>query len=1457
MKRTNRSFRFVMVLLLVLSLSFPMSFNAYAVDGAEGSPNISNVLDPNLGAPTAPETTTPGPISTTDPAITSEDATDADSVTSPDAIDETADMLKSLELPSDFDSLPDSIKDAIKEMQADMESKDVTALKAPHKSKLWIDSVEVVNGGEVQEQNRDSVTYDKAYDAWCTSKRNASMTDARVFHVFSLFFSPRDFNMRDFYEFDISKVDWNYGDKALSEWKQYTYIENEDGDVIDQGFIGDSVISVLHQAHYTNGNILVVTASVEFDEFYPEDWYSVNIPYDGYTAVKKQGFPIFAEDDQEMLGPHDLEMIYDFNSGSKPETRAATSDGLRTIASASIGLNLYDSFHTWQEICDYAKDLMKKSGKQKEINERYVSVESIAQSAEGRDIWNVVIAKDGKSVKQYLEHTKPMTETENGIEALIEQLNKGQEDSQVDEKGIQLSIPKIPIYFNNVHPDETPASDAIIELINAFIYEESLSYDTQTEAVHHEKTPGGYDGYTMEVAGKTKLVSFEVDEILDHFILVFNLTENPDGRDYLLRANGYGFDLNRDAAYQTQKESTALTTNLVKWDPLAMLEYHGYVDELLIEPCTGPHDPNYEYDLYAKKMMDQGNALGMAMIGNTAYSQYLVPAVDYTDGWDDGAPIYGPMFAMLYGTMGYTLEIPYSTEDSKDACYTAGLALVKDSLDNFEAYYINKLNYKLRGIHNLDSRSVDEYLTDPYTGEPVGRPRGDRPNFFPEYYVIPVDSINQKNPLEAYKSLEFLSRNGAEISRTTTDIPYGDTTLSADTTFVIDMNQANRGFVNSMLSDGYDASSFKDIYAELVISHPDMRNFDCITIWEDEYFKDKITDADDITKPGTSIGGDSLNVVIYNNNIDVVKLVNKLLDAGKTVYMLTNDSESGSKGDFVVLREDLNAAVGDLLVYGAPFSGSLVYAETLVESNIAVLGSSSHSKFILDMLGFEGDYNYPKDVNSVDKNTTNVLVGFNNSFDVTSLVSGSGIGFIGIGTSTMNAAEANNLLPGLDCYIPKSRTPETYREGLIKSDYSGNNLVTANYDQTDTAYVMNGTYITKVPYDGEALITVDTGDDFFKAGWYPHHDVLKGEMLAVSGFSGSNNDVPVTLFANNIFSKAHAQHTFNMFANAVFLTALDYGTEKPLIEASPSSQETLAPSVSVVLNFKADRGTISRADGENEITQSKYKITTYESEGLYGVADGWIDYTSTTSITLTTAGAFYLHAYAENTLGENVQRVFGPYNIGTSGGGSGSGGGGGSSKPATTTPPAITPPAVFTDISGHWAKASIVYVVDKKLFSGVSDTLFAPDATMTRGMLVTVLGRAYGLNTEPYNQKSVFTDVPLSAYYAPYVAWAYENKIASGMGDGLFAPDKPITRGEMATIITNYMKFIGKGTQSTASLNYTDAAEIDSWGLEGVQFVTANGLMTGTEGNRFDFDGLSTRAQVATVMERLLKLIGQ
>ena len=1429
MKRTSKSFRFVVALLLMFTLSFPMGFNAYAeTGGSDGAaPTPSTTFELNTGDTGNPESQNQDSDETSEPAITSEGASESDSPadTSPEEITKTDEAITTT------DEAITTTGEAVIATEEAITAEAIELLPFASQD-LTIESVQVVNGGAVQTEYRDTVTLGED-GKYYTSMRSASMTDARIFRV-HVTVSYTAIGITDFADFNKDNLVWTYGGKALSEWKK----------VKNNTFSGDQAITVdpatVHITDDAANQLITITADVLFDAFYPANTSSVNVPYPGYTSTTKGGFPILQRDDgTSPLGTHALSLSY--NVENQPVE----------LGSTDIKLNLYDSFHTWQEIDAIARQLQEDSKANHHIiNGRYLSAQSIGQSQSGRDIWNVIIAKDAQSVVDYLNITKPMMESVNGINELNRQLDQ--------ENALLSGYHKMPIYFNNVHPDETPGSDAILDLIDKFIYEDTLSYRTQTDSTHHDfilpEDPEDnlIPGYTIEGENnETELVTFNIDDLLDQFILVFNITENPDGKDNLVRTNDYGFDLNRDAAYQTQRESTALTTDLVKWQPVSMLEYHGYVERLLIEPCTGPHDPNYEYDLYADKMFAQGSALGRAMIGNTGYHQYLVPAVDYPDGWDDGAPVYGPMFAMLYGTMGYTLEIPHSTEDAMDACITAGLALAKDCLDNRNNYFRNKLIYKQRCILNEDNPIVDTYLIDPYTGEQVGRPRTEGHSFFPEYYVIPVDEAGQSNPLEAYKALESLKRNGVHLSVTKDQVSYGRNVFPAGT-FVIDMHQGSRGFINSMLSDGYDASGFKDIYAEIVINYPEMRNFDCLTVWDEGVFNGKTDSVNRVDVPETEISGSDL-VVIKNDNIDVIRLVNRLLNEDKTVQILTEEFGNAKKGDFVIARSDLDSIdYSDLLVYDVEIEGTPTDMEPVVEPNMAILGSSAHSRYILDLLEFTGDYTFASSASSIPADT-NVIVGFDNNTNVAANVNG-GTGYIGIGNRALSFAKNSGLLPGFDYARPGA----SYNEGLVEATYADDNLITANYDDTDAAYIMNGTFITGIPSNGEALITVDDDDDFFIAGWYPDHDVLKGKTLAISGYAGADQDVPVTLFANNIFSKAHAQQTFNMFANAVFLTASDIapsgGQANPDIAATPASQETAAAAVKVTIAFDPGSDDVT-------LTSSKYKVTSSATEpGYTGEDTSWLDYVSGSSITLGTTGTYYIHAYAMNSDGASVQKTFGPYHIVTSGGGGhhDHGGGGSSTAPTppTTTAPAVAAP-LFTDIAGHWAQSSIEYVVGKGLYSGVSDTLFAPDATMTRGMLITVLGRAFGLNTDIYSQKSVPSDVPPSAYYAPYAAWAYENKIASGSGDGLFAPDEPVTRGEMAVIITNYMKFIGKDTAGTAALNYADAADIPGWGLEGVRFVTANGLMTGIMGNSFDFDGLSTRAQVATVMERLLKLMEQ
>ncbi len=173
----------------------------------------------------------------------------------------------------------------------------------------------------------------------------------------------------------------------------------------------------------------------------------------------------------------------------------------------------------------------------------------------------------------------------------------------------------------------------------------------------------------------------------------------------------------------------------------------------------------------------------------------------------------------------------------------------------------------------------------------------------------------------------------------------------------------------------------------------------------------------------------------------------------------------------------------------------------------------------------------------------------------------------------------------------------------------------------------------------------------------------------------------------------------------------------------------------------------------------------------------------------------------------------------------------------------------FEDISNHWAKDCINYVYKKGLFSGTSKDQFSPNKSMTRGMFVTVLGRLANVNIDSVS--TGFIDVSTEQYYAPYIKWAVDNKIVSGKGKNIFAPEQAITREEMSVILANYMKLIGKEI-NTQTNTFIDEQEISLWAKESVKIVQSLGLIKGKGDNKFDPKQTSTRAEVATILQRLL-----
>ncbi len=193
--------------------------------------------------------------------------------------------------------------------------------------------------------------------------------------------------------------------------------------------------------------------------------------------------------------------------------------------------------------------------------------------------------------------------------------------------------------------------------------------------------------------------------------------------------------------------------------------------------------------------------------------------------------------------------------------------------------------------------------------------------------------------------------------------------------------------------------------------------------------------------------------------------------------------------------------------------------------------------------------------------------------------------------------------------------------------------------------------------------------------------------------------------------------------------------------------------------------------------------------------------------------------------------------------------------PAPTDEPQPTAKSMpFTDVNtGDWFYNDVQYVYENGLMNGVSDTEFAPNETITRGMFVTIL---YRMNGEPSIGTSTFADVPSDAYYANAVAWANANGIVKGYSDTEYAPDDAVTREQAAAILFRYATYKGESPTGAWAirLDYPDLAEISDWAIEGVMFCTMKDVMAGRDSGEFDPQSDITRAEGAAVFERYLNM---
>ena len=193
------------------------------------------------------------------------------------------------------------------------------------------------------------------------------------------------------------------------------------------------------------------------------------------------------------------------------------------------------------------------------------------------------------------------------------------------------------------------------------------------------------------------------------------------------------------------------------------------------------------------------------------------------------------------------------------------------------------------------------------------------------------------------------------------------------------------------------------------------------------------------------------------------------------------------------------------------------------------------------------------------------------------------------------------------------------------------------------------------------------------------------------------------------------------------------------------------------------------------------------------------------------------------------------------------------SAPVTPAKPAAPVGLPFADVSGSdWFYNDVRYVYEKGIMDGTGADRFSPNAPLTRAMIVTILYRMAG--SPSVSGSSDFTDVAAGKWFAKAVAWAAANGIVNGYGSGLFGPNDPVTREQLAAILYRYAVYGGM-TAVTLEENlgsFADTAQLSAYAIQAMNWAVGQGLINGSGSNLVP-KAQATRAQVAAIIHRYLE----
>jgi hypothetical protein len=591
-----------------------------------------------------------------------------------------------------------------------------------------------------------------------------------------------------------------------------------------------------------------------------------------------------------------------------------------------------------------------------------MSMEVLGQSATGRDMYLVTI-------------NSRETQAQRASAARLEQIvGLAARNPRRAKELIERRDTKVPIFIQGgIHGNEYEGVDVAMRAI------ERLA-----------TTPYGDDP--------------EVDAVLDHAVIAFNVIQNPDGRIADTRANGNGFDLNRDYITQSQSETVASVQAFRRWLPTETLDLHGYVEPTLLEGTTVPHNPGLEYELFLKWSQPRldANQAALASEGygitrpiNNIPPEWIPEGETLPQGWDDWGPFYTGQYGQLRGLDASTIEMCWSMDATECGIDGAPAPLVGDagalrtqelSVWSTIDFVVENRREMMFDQYEIYRRGVEDAPRLRLTSLPpgvIGTPADhDYMTDYPRAHVIPVGN-GQRSDAEAKRLVEFLLGNDIEVTQLRRDYRFGGQTFERGS-YVVWMDQFLRALGNTMLSVGDDISDrVTQLYAPPgAWSNGFLWGADVVTIGRNRRFSPgtrRVQRADRVA--GGVRAGSADWYALELDSRTAVRTTNELVGAGVQARLATEPFETGS-GDMpagsVLFRADarnqLRAAGREAGLWFEPVSGLLPQREPIERvPRIACLCSALESWALDARLGFSVEQLANEDVGS---GSTDPLTGY-------------------------------------------------------------------------------------------------------------------------------------------------------------------------------------------------------------------------------------------------------------------------------------------------------------------------------------------------------------------------------------------------------------------------------------------------------------------------------------------------